>query len=327
MTHSLRKIGWHLVTLCLAGGVLLLLADTSEGASRRKRREAFNASAYTLKGQKVIVGSKVLLGDLFDGLNEAQAVEEAAEAPKPGASKTYNYRHLYNIARAHHLDWRPKSRYERAIITRKGKLVPKDEVENTIKASLKEKIEGQFSMDLEGDVSKIQVALGDEKSVLVKDIAYGTKGDRFKVTLSLGRDGKDEVAFFGKVTHLTEIPTLSRVMMPDDVIKSLDLKWVKVASKKLPANIVTDEKHLVGMSPKARIKPGLPVRLNEVMQPLAVKRGAMVTMRYKTNGMTLSLRGKAMDSGTVGGVVRVTNIKSRKVITGLVEGENLVLVS
>jgi flagella basal body P-ring formation protein FlgA len=56
--------------------------------------------------------------------------------------------------------------------------------------------------------------------------------------------------------------------------------------------------------------------------PILVRRGAIVTIRLETPNMSLTARGKALENGSAGDVIRVVNLQSNKTIQVEVTAEN-----
>jgi flagella basal body P-ring formation protein FlgA len=58
-----------------------------------------------------------------------------------------------------------------------------------------------------------------------------------------------------------------------------------------------------------------------------VTKGNLVTIEMRNAGMSLSTQGKALEEGSLGDVIRVTNISSNKIIEAKVNGTNRVDVT
>jgi flagella basal body P-ring formation protein FlgA len=62
------------------------------------------------------------------------------------------------------------------------------------------------------------------------------------------------------------------------------------------------------------------------MKPELVGRGDTVTLTFDSPGVLLSLRAKAMESGTQGDVIQVLNPHSKRTVQATVEGPGHVVV-
>ncbi|MEM6852774.1 MAG: flagellar basal body P-ring formation chaperone FlgA, partial [Pseudomonadota bacterium] len=72
---------------------------------------------------------------------------------------------------------------------------------------------------------------------------------------------------------------------------------------------------------------GRPITSDMVGPPTLVQKNALVVIEYATGPMLLTAKGKALDDGGKGEVVRVMNIDGSKLIQGVVTGADAVSVS
>ena len=79
--------------------------------------------------------------------------------------------------------------------------------------------------------------------------------------------------------------------------------------------------------PRASISADRPIRSSELAEPIVIKRGELVEMRYQTPHMTIKTSGVALEDGSVGSAIRVKNEKSEKAVTARVEAAGRVSVN
>lgn len=75
---------------------------------------------------------------------------------------------------------------------------------------------------------------------------------------------------------------------------------------------------IVGTRSRSFIRAGDPIRKNQVEVPPVVRRGDMVTMKVENSLIRILARGKVLENGVPGAVVRVRNIASKKEVYGKV---------
>ncbi len=112
----------------------------------------------------------------------------------------------------------------------------------------------------------------------------------------------------------------------DDIISGRDIEWKSLRLNRLDPRTVLNESKLVGMSPRRPIVAGRAVLTTEIQPPTLVKRGKRVTIFLKTKVMQLTAKGKSLENGGKGDVVRVQNIDSGKTIEARVIGPERVAV-
>ncbi|HSI60755.1 MAG TPA: flagellar basal body P-ring formation chaperone FlgA [Ideonella sp.] len=119
---------------------------------------------------------------------------------------------------------------------------------------------------------------------------------------------------------------------------------VVVASRALPANqplaaadlalerrdvsavrdALSDIDAVEGLSGRRALKAGQVVQKGLLIEPLLVKRGALVRIVARTGPVEVSASGEALDAGRRGEIVRVRNVNTGKVIRARVAGDALV---
>jgi flagella basal body P-ring formation protein FlgA len=63
------------------------------------------------------------------------------------------------------------------------------------------------------------------------------------------------------------------------------------------------------------------------MKPELVRQHELVTVTYDAPGVSLSMRGKALESGAEGDIVSVSNVQTKRVMQGTVTGPNHVSIT
>jgi flagella basal body P-ring formation protein FlgA len=80
------------------------------------------------------------------------------------------------------------------------------------------------------------------------------------------------------------------------------------------------------MQVRKQLRAGQAIKAIDIGKPDLVSRDQSVTLIYEAPGLYLTGRGKAVDSGTQGDVVNVTNLQSKRVVQGTVVGPGQVAV-
>ena len=74
----------------------------------------------------------------------------------------------------------------------------------------------------------------------------------------------------------------------------------------------TDPNMLIGSRSKRDLKPGQPLRQNQIC---VVCRDDVVTIEANTAGIAISTAGKALQDGSFGDTIRVQNLRSQRTIS------------
>jgi flagella basal body P-ring formation protein FlgA len=102
---------------------------------------------------------------------------------------------------------------------------------------------------------------------------------------------------------------------------------VKIYEREVQPDMILDAESLVGLTPRRIVSAGKPVRNIDVEMPELVARGDSVTLVFDSAPLYLTAKGKALQNGGKGDLVRVINIASNRSIEGVVTGDRQVTVA
>ncbi|MBL8660994.1 MAG: flagellar basal body P-ring formation protein FlgA [Rhodospirillales bacterium] len=164
--------------------------------------------------------------------------------------------------------------------------------------------------------------------LVVEDVSRGRGGQSFAARIA-ARAGDETVrrqVVTGRVHHLSQVPVLTRPIGRDEVIAAADVEYVRLKDSRLGSSTIVDADDLVGLSARHALRAGVPVRASQVRQPVVVAKGSQVILVLDGPGLALSARGRALEDGGRGEVVRVSNLQSNIVVEGTVAGPGQVRV-
>ncbi|WP_421861652.1 flagellar basal body P-ring formation chaperone FlgA [Parvibaculum sp.] len=298
----------------------------------------FAASAITVAGAAelrpavTVTGDTVTLGDLFDNAGAAADVT-VANAPAPGARGEISVSRISLAARRNGVEWRNDAGLTHVVVARNGTQVPDMDVAAVIASAIEAQSSAlpsssQLQVDFENGMAGIQVADGAEPSVKVEQLAFNQRSGAF--TAILRAPANDMLSQLRRVTGraypVTDVPVLVRDMQPGEIVRQQDIDWVRLPANRVSQNIVTALEHLVGMSPRRPARAGEPMRIADMQPPILIEKGAQVDVTLISGSLTLTARGRALESGAIGDVVSVVNTRSNRTIQGVVEGPNMVRI-
>jgi len=282
------------------------------------------AGTALLRSHVLVDGPMVTVGDLFDNAGERANVQ-VLRAPPPGTHITVDTDWLSHVAMVNGVSWKPRDLFDEAVIERTGQVIGRDQIVANLQAALVERgAPADSTIELESRTQQMVVATDAAANVTVRDLFYDRAGNRFSATVAAG-DSRLPVA--GKLYATIEVPVLNRAVGRGETISAEDITTVKVREDMLRPSALTDMGAIVGMAAKIALRPNLPVTGADLQRPLAVARGALVTLVLNYRGMSLTAQGRAVDQGSLGDTVRVTNTHSNLTVEGVIDGTNRVRVS
>lgn len=158
----------------------------------------------------------------------------------------------------------------------------------------------------------------------VQAITYDARSGRFAAILLRERD---RVRVEGEAWTETEVTVPARRLTPGEVIGAGDLTTIPLRSDQVSARAVVARHELEGMQVRRVLAAGRPVPAGYVAAPTVVERNKAVTVEFRSGALVLSARGRALEDGGVGDVIRIQNLDSNRTITAVVSGPGTVTAS
>ena len=121
-----------------------------------------------------------------------------------------------------------------------------------------------------------------------------------------------------------EVLTYARSLQAGELVGPADLIWAKAAVA--PAGAPTDAEAVIGLAAKRPLRAGAAVAARDLGAAQVIKAGETVTITFASEGITLSLEGKAMQAASVGESFNVQNTASRKIIQAVAVGPGQAVV-
>lgn len=287
-----------------------------------------SAAAVSLKTNPIIDDNTIMLSDLFAGLPEGKD-KALGPAPRPGQDMTLNARTLMRIAIALDLPWRPAHSGEYVVVSRAATVVDADMIEQALQNEIAESgVNGTYKLAFAGRLSEIILPLDQPANVEVKSLTLRKDKNRFDAVLVA--PSKEEplqtLQVSGAIHRMIDVPVLTDTMRNGSVIGVRDIETISIREDEVRHDMVLSADELIGLTPRRVVLPGKVIKVNDLEQPLVVERGDLVTMIFNDGGMRLTAKGKALENGAKGDLVRVSNSASSRTVEAIVTAEREVLV-
>lgn len=270
----------------------------------------------------------VTLGDLFSGL-AANADIPIARAPEPGRRVRLSAQWLARVAKAYRVDWRPRSLAVEATVHRASHTVGEEQITAAIVDALKRRgVDGDVAVTLDSSNISLRLPTSVPASVAVSNLSYDASNHRFSVNVQAPDADRPEASatLTGRVVRMVEVPVPARRIQRGEIVGKGDLEWVSMPARQMNRNHIVDAEEIVGKSARRPVRAGKPVRTTDVEKPRLVSKNGLVTLELRTARMQLTAKGRALDNGAKGEVVRVMNTNSNTTVTGVVVGTDTVSV-
>ncbi len=287
------------------------------------------AQPVLLRPSVVVEDAVVRLDDIFDGLGENGATA-VARAPRPGNRITLDVRWLASVARAYGVAWRPRSLLDVVVVERSSQVIDNRHIEPKLLDLLADRdMAGDITLLLDNPALRLHLPVDSDGSIAVSGFVFDPTSGRFEAIISSPAQGRPlaTVRVTGRAIRMIEVPVPLRRISRGEIIRHQDITWLRVRADRLGRNVLMDSADIVGKSPRRSLRPSEIVRTIDLREPVLVPKNSLVIIELKTDRMFLTVRGRALDDGAAGQVIRVMNTKSNSIINGVVARAGTVVVS
>ena len=288
---------------------------------------AWAESSVALRAGGEIRGGVIKLSDVFDGVPK-EIDRDLSLAPEPGKSVMFDVRVLERLADTYRLDWQPQSVTDRITLTRAATRITEDMIRDAVMEKLKaQDIKGKVEIAFDNHALEIALPVEQKPSFSLESFTYAPLDKRFRATARTeGSATPVTLPVTGRVTVKIDVPVLARRLDANTTIGMQDIDWLTITDDHATSDLVTDAKQLIGHETRHDLTAGEPIHARDVMPPRLVARGSLVTLKIETPFMLMTSQGRALQDGSVGETVRVTNTQSNRVVEGIVESSGVVRI-
>lgn len=175
--------------------------------------------------------------------------------------------------------------------------------------------------------ARVSVVLGTPFAGPLGPVRELTHDPRTGTVRVLAESGGRLVELNGRADITVDVPVPARRLQPGEVIGEEDLTSIPMPLARIGAGVVTDPDALIGMAGRRQLAAGRLIQDRAVGAPIVVQRNKPVTLVYEDGPLRLAARGRALQDGGVGDLVRVMNAGSSVVLTGTITAAHTVLVA
>jgi flagella basal body P-ring formation protein FlgA len=307
----------------LAAIALLLASTGSSGAQ--------SADTPKLKELVTVTADVVRIGDLVEnaGSNAGVAV---FRAPDLGQTGSVSVPSIVNALRPHEIEGLETSGLSEVIVTRLSRTITKGDIEERIARA----VAGQYgfgearnlSITIDREVRTMHVEQQVSWDLSVARLQLDPRSGRFDIWFDLaGSTAARRVSlrFTGHIMELVEAVTLTRTIGRNEIIRPADVSIERRPKAEVASDIVVPEQ-VVGFSTRRALRAGTILRPADITKLDVVNRNEAVTISYQVPGISLTLRGKAIEAGGVGDLINVLNIQSNRTVQATVTGPGRVTI-
>jgi flagella basal body P-ring formation protein FlgA len=306
--------------------LLAAISAPAEGATRNK------GLIPSLKDSASIEGEFVRLGDLIENVGDA-AQTPVFRAPDLGATGTIQVYRIIEAARTAGVSVFDTRGISEVLVTRSARTIPVAEIERAVAETASKQIgvddPANIAVVFDSGVRPLSVEPNAAATPRLVQFNYDPRSQRFDGSLDVAGSNairKKPTRISGYLYETVEVPTLIRAFTRGEIVRDGDIEMQRRAKTEITADTIKNSAAMTGHAARRDLRAGLPIRISEMMKPELVGRGDTVTLTFDSPGVMLSVRAKAMESGTEGDVIQVLNPQSKRVVQATVESAGHVVV-
>jgi flagella basal body P-ring formation protein FlgA len=215
------------------------------------------------------------------------------------------------------------------LVQRASRPITAEDIETQIHAALKaDGLPADMKIELLNRRLSLDAATGAGPAFDVQSLSYDKRDGTFVATLAVdaGAGVTMPVDVRGVTFRTARVPVLSRPFRHGKVIGPDDIAWKDMRAGSVDPSFVLDLDAILGKTPRTSLRAGEPLRRAELMAPVVVARGDLVTMVLIAPQMMLTAQGRATENGADGQVIKVENTRSKMAVEAVVIGPNRVAV-
>lgn len=286
-----------------------------------------SAQAETLRPTVLVSSDIVRIGDLVADAAPDKADIAVFRAPDLGQTGSVRVAAVIEALRRHDVEVETRG-LSQVSVTRASRVVGSDEIKRRIAEIAAERLRvadaASITVTLDAPAPMLHLDPAETGPLMPLRMRFEPRGGRFDLLL---RSAGAQVRITGTAQETQDAVVMVRTMSRGDVVGDRDVAIERRAKSELPADAVRDVSAAIGMAVQQPLRPGQAIRSTDLARPQLVKRGEPVVLVYEVPGITLTARGKAEETGSLGDTVNVLNVQSKRVIQAVVSGPGQVTVT
>jgi flagella basal body P-ring formation protein FlgA len=308
----------------------ILLAATSVTAFAQDSEEVI--ASPVLRATVTVESDVVRIGDVIDNAGTSAQIA-IYRAPDLGTTGSLPTAQIIAALQAHQVIGVDTRDIKAVSVTRLSRAFEGKEIEAAVAHTLERRSglgdAANLSLTFDRDIADVRLEASSTGALQPISVRYEPRNGRFDVSFEISNENNrpsTKLRFTGVAIETVEAAVLTRNVERNDVLKSSDVITERRPKAEVGGDAATRTRAL-GMQMRKQLRAGQAIKVADLGKPDLVQRDDNVTLIYESTGLYLTVRGKAVESGTEGDVVNVLNLQSKRTVSGVVIGRGQVAIS
>jgi flagellar basal body P-ring formation protein FlgA len=279
-----------------------------------------------------VIGDVVRIGDLVENAGDAAEIA-IFRAPDIGQTGTVPASRVLEAVLLHKVLGLDTRGLAEIVVTRASRQITGRDIEARILRALAgqsglPEVES-LTVTFDNEIKPLQVEAAITAELRIVRLSYDPRSGRFDVSLELPGSAvarKLPMRFTGSISETFEALVLTRAVAQGEVVRASDVVPARRPKSEAAPNVIRDAEQAVGMVAKRALRAGQAIRQSDFAKQEIVARNEAVTISYEVPGITVSIRGPALEPGGQGDLINVLNVQSKKTLQAVVTGPGRVSV-
>jgi flagella basal body P-ring formation protein FlgA len=280
-----------------------------------------------LKPAVTIIGDIVRIGDLVENAGAAANVA-IFRAPDLGQTGRVAVDRVIDAVLPHEIVNIETRGLTEVVVTRASATISPKDIETRITQALagRQRSADASNLTLTFDIEPRTVYVEPGTELRIARMTFEPRSGRFDVVFE--RPGnRNLLRFTGTYAETFEAAMLARPVAIGEVLRAADVTMVRRPKAEFAPNIVTAADQAVGLAARRAMRPGDVLRQTDLAKAEVVVRNDNVTITYQVPGITLTMRGKALEGGAHDDTINVLNVQSKRTVQGKIAGPGHVIIA
>jgi flagellar basal body P-ring formation protein FlgA len=285
-----------------------------------------------LRASITVADDVVRIGDLIDNAGTAAQIA-IYRAPDLGTTGSLPTTQLLTALQAHQVIGVDTKDIKAVSVTRLSRAIEVRDIQSQVAHALEHRgglgDAANLSLTFDRDLQDVQLEASYTGAIQPVATRYEPRNGRFDVAFEVSSENNarpTKLRFTGTAIETVDAAVLTRDVQHGDILKSSDVMTERRAKAEV-GNDAAARNLAVGMQMRRQARSGQALRVADLAKPDLVQRDDNVTLIYESSGLYLTIRGKAMENGTEGDAINVTNLQSKRIVSGVVIGRGQVAIS
>ncbi len=166
-----------------------------------------------------------------------------------------------------------------------------------------------------------EIRVAEMGSIIIETVSYNRASGRFLIR-ARGAAGEPLVAVSGVVARARTLPVPARDIPRGWALTEGDIDFIEIIDGGAE-RYLEDAGLIIGKEARRPLAAGAPLRANDLMSPILIRRGAGVTVMLEAPGLRLTQVATALESGAEGDLIAFRNAASGAELKAIVVSPTL----